>query len=110
MPAYAIAQLHDVVPGADIAEYLMRVDETLPPFEGRFLIHGATPEILEPGWTGNIVVVAFPDIEAARAWYESPAYQAILPLRTRNLRSTVFLIDGVKDGYQARDFAAQLMP
>ena len=110
MTAYAIAQLNDVRPGPEIADYLRRVDATLEPFGGRFLIHGAEPEVLEPGWTGNIVVVAFPDMEAARTWYESAAYQAILPLRLRNSRSTLFLIQGVKDGYKAGDFAAQLNP
>ncbi len=110
MTAYAIAQLTDVQPGPEIADYLRRVDATLAPYQGRFLVHGAEPEILEPGWTGSIVVVAFPDMETARSWYESAAYQAILPLRTNNSNSTVFLIPGVKDGYQAADLAAQLTP
>lgn len=109
MPAYAIAQLNDVQLGADIADYLLRIDASLEPFGGRFLIHGAEPVILEPGWTGHIVVIAFPDMEKARGWYESAAYQAILPLRTRNSNSTAFLIDGTKDGYQAKDLVAQLM-
>lgn len=109
MPAYAIAQLNDVQLGADIADYLLRIDASLEPFGGRFLIHGAEPVILEPGWTGHIVVIAFPDMEKARGWYESAAYQAILPLRTKNSNSTAFLIDGTKDGYQAKDLVAQLM-
>jgi uncharacterized protein (DUF1330 family) len=109
MPAYAIAQLNDVQLGAEIADYLRRIDASLEPFHGRFLIHGAEPEIMEPGWTGHIVVIAFPDLEAARGWYESAAYQAILTLRTRNSNSTAFLIDGTKDGYQAKDLVAQLM-
>ncbi|TCH99045.1 DUF1330 domain-containing protein [Roseococcus sp. SYP-B2431] len=109
MPAYAIAQLNDVQLGPDIADYLMRIDASLEPFQGRFLIHGAEPEVLEPGWTGTIVVIAFPDMAAARGWYESAAYQAILPLRTRNSTSTAFLIEGTKDGYQAKDFLARIM-
>lgn len=108
MPAYAIAQLNDVRLGPEIADYLRRIDASLEPFGGRFLIHGAEPEVLEPGWSGGIVVIAFPDMAAARGWYESAAYQAILPLRVNNSRSTAFLIEGTKDGYQARDFVARI--
>jgi uncharacterized protein (DUF1330 family) len=106
MPAYAIAQLNDVQLGAEIADYLLRIDASLEPFQGRFLIHGAEPEVVEPGWAGHIVVIAFPDMDAAKGWYGSPAYQAILPLRTRNSNSTAFLVEGTKDGYQAKDLVA----
>lgn len=109
MPAYAIAQLNDVQIGPEIADYLLRIDATLEPFQGRFLIHGAQPEVVEPGWSGHIVVIGFPDLKAARGWYESAAYQAILPLRVRNSNSTAFLIEGTKDGYQAKDLVAQLI-
>ncbi|WP_424810593.1 DUF1330 domain-containing protein [Roseococcus sp. YIM B11640] len=110
MPAYAIAQLQDVQLGPDIADYLLRIDATLEPFGGRFLVHGAEPEVLEPGWLGRIVIIGFPDMEAAKAWYESEAYQAILPLRTRNSNSTAFLIQGTKEGYRAADRVSQFMP
>ena len=110
MPAYAIAQLHDVRLGEEIADYLRRIDATLEPFEGRFLIHGAEPEVLEPGWTGTIVVIAFPDMAAARGWYGSAAYQAILPLRVDNSRSTAFLIEGTAEGYAAKALLAKLIP
>ncbi|WP_421993531.1 DUF1330 domain-containing protein [Roseococcus sp.] len=109
MPAYAIAQLNAVQLGAEIADYLLRIDASLEPFQGHFLIHGAEPEIVEPGWAGHIVVIAFPDMDAAKGWYESAAYQAILPLRVRNSNSTAFFIQGTKDGYRARDLVAQLI-
>lgn len=109
MPAYAIAQLNDVRLGPEIADYLLRIDATLEPFQGRFLIHGAEPDVVEPGWTGNIVVIAFPDMDAAKGWYASPAYRAILPLRVRNSNSTALLIEGTEDGYRARDLVARLI-
>jgi uncharacterized protein (DUF1330 family) len=43
MPAYAIGHLRDVAVGPEIVEYLERIDETLAPFGGRFIIHGARP-------------------------------------------------------------------
>lgn len=108
MTAYAIAHLRDVDLNAEIADYIRLIDETLTPFGGRFLIHGVTPEVMEGPWEGDLVVIAFPDRSAAHAWYASPAYQAILPLRTRNSRSAAIILNGVPDGYKATDFLAKL--
>ena len=38
----------------------------------------------------DIVVLRFPDIAAAHGWFNSPAYQALLPLR--NEAATVDLV------------------
>lgn len=108
MTAYAIAHLRDVDLNAEIVDYIKRIDETLTPFGGRFLIHGVTPDVMEGPWEGDLVVIAFPDRDAAHGWYASPAYQAILPLRTDNSRSAAIILDGVPDGYRAADFLAKL--
>ncbi|WP_407527311.1 DUF1330 domain-containing protein [Methylobacterium oryzisoli] len=103
MTSYAVAHLREVTMGPDIAAYLQRIDATLEPFGGRFLIHGGEAEVLEGAWPGHLVVIAFPDRARARAWYDSPAYRAILPFRTRNADGAAFLIDGVPEGYRAAD-------
>ncbi|CAD5278646.1 conserved hypothetical protein [Bosea sp. 62] len=108
MTAYAIAHLRDVDVNVEIVDYIKRIDETLVPFGGRFLIHGVTPEVMEGPWEGDLVVIAFPDRDAAHGWYASPAYQAILPLRTRNSRSAAIIVAGVSDDYRATDFLAKL--
>lgn len=106
MPAYAVALLHDVTMGPEIVEYLARIDATLAPHGGQFLVHGGPREMLEGEAVGDLVVIAFPDRAAARAWYGSPAYAAILPLRTRNASGPVFLVGGVGEGHRATDILA----
>jgi uncharacterized protein (DUF1330 family) len=103
MTAYAIGHLHEVELCADIVEYLERIDATLAPFEGRFIVHGGRCDMREGQWQGDLIVIAFPDLDAARGWYASDAYQRILPLRTRHARGTVFLIDGVDPEHKATD-------
>ena len=78
--AYAIANLRDVDMGPAIVEYLRSIDATLEPYEGRFLVHGAAPEVLEGKWTGQPIIIQFPSFDQARGWYDSPAYRRILPL------------------------------
>jgi Domain of unknown function (DUF1330) len=48
-------------------------------------------------------------LDAAVEWYESPGYQAILPLRTANTESIATLVDGVPAGYQATPGLAKLL-
>jgi uncharacterized protein (DUF1330 family) len=102
-PAYAVGHLRNVVMGPAIAEYVARIDATLEPFGGRFLIHGARPDVLEGDWDGDLIVIAFPDLDAARAWYRSDAYRAIIPLRAENSDGDILLFEGVPHGHRATD-------
>lgn len=103
MTTYGIAHLRDVVPGPGITEYLQRIDATLAPFGGHFLVHGDLPRVVEGSFADSIVIIGFPDRAAAEGWYASSAYQAILPLRTGNSRGDVFLVDGVDRSHRATD-------
>jgi uncharacterized protein (DUF1330 family) len=95
MPAYAVAHMRQVTMGPAIVEYLERIDATLVPFGGRFLVHGGDVEVVEGTWPGNLIVIEFPGRAAAHDWYRSAAYQEILTLRTDNSHSDVILIEGV---------------
>jgi uncharacterized protein (DUF1330 family) len=106
MISYAIANLRDVNMGAGIVEYLERIDATLAPFGGRFIVHGAPPERVEGNWDGTLVVIEFPSQRHARGWYDSPEYRAILPLRTDNSTSDTILVDGVGPEHKATDVLA----
>lgn len=107
MSAYAIGHLEQLKMGPDIVQYLERIDATLAPFEGRFLIHGDRPLVLEGAFEGDLIVIEFPDMELARAWYASPGYRAILLLRTSNSRATVLLVQGVTPDHKATDVLKQ---
>lgn len=103
MTAYAIARLQDVTMGSEIVEYLEKIDATLAPYGGRYLIHGGATQVLEGNWQGDTIMLGFPDLESARAWYCSEAYRRILPLRTANAVGDVILVEGVEEGHRGRD-------
>jgi uncharacterized protein (DUF1330 family) len=103
VPAYAVARLTVPAMNAALVAYVEAIDATLAPFGGRFLVHGGRTTLLEGHWAGDLVVIAFPDRPRAEAWYTSPAYRAILPLRTANSSADVVLVDGVSDRHVATD-------
>jgi uncharacterized protein (DUF1330 family) len=109
MAAYLINHLrHPGVMQAEVLDYLDRVQATLDPFEGRFIVQGGEMDILEGAWAGSAIVLSFPDMTAARAWYRSVAYQEILRLRTDHLVGDVILVDGVGPGHTPSQFAQKL--
>jgi uncharacterized protein (DUF1330 family) len=109
MKGYALGILQDVDMGPAIVEYLQRIDATLAPYGGRFIVHGGRAEVLEGMNPGDVILIEFPDRSSAAEWYESPAYQEILPLRTENAVSTVVLLDGVDAEHRATDVLAPAM-
>ncbi len=63
-------------------EYRSRVPATLDPWGGEVVFRGRRVAVLsgEHHYV-DTVVIRFPDANAAAGWYESPAYQALIPLR-----------------------------
>ncbi|MEU8759852.1 DUF1330 domain-containing protein [Streptomyces sp. NPDC048659] len=109
-PAYAIGNLHPKpVLDEEVFVYMERIQDTLDPFGGRFLVHGAPErEVREGEWPGAVVIIGFPSLDDARGWYDSEAYQALIPLRTRHMTGDVLLIDGLPEGYATAATAAHL--
>lgn len=108
MTAYAIAHIRPTTMNDDILRYIEGIQATMDPFGGRFLVHGSEVEVLEGPFPGTVVMIGFPDLERARAWYASDAYRAILPLRTGHIPGEVILVEGVAPGYDATKTAAAL--
>lgn len=103
MAAYAVAHLRTMNVNREIVAYLKQVDATLEPYHGRFLVHGRQSEVVEGEYPGYCIIIEFPDLEQARGWYHSDAYQEIAPLRTDNSEGSVILVEGVPGDYRASD-------
>lgn len=63
-------------------EYLPAADETLDEHGGTLAVWNRDPDVIEGEWDHNMtVVVEFPSVEDARAWYEGDAYEAVKEIR-----------------------------
>lgn len=65
-------------------EYRNQVPGTLAGTGGELVFRGATARVLGGEHSHEqTVVIRFPSLNAAHAWFDSAAYQALIPLRMR---------------------------
>jgi uncharacterized protein (DUF1330 family) len=94
-PAYVIAEV-EVTDLTTMQKYGEKVPETLAPFNHRYVVRSNKIQALEgEPPKGGVVVIAFDSAEKARAWYDSPAYSAIRPIRQSAAKSRIFIVEGV---------------
>jgi uncharacterized protein (DUF1330 family) len=63
---------------------------------GRFIVRGGELAVLEGDWRpSRLVVLEFPDLDAAKRWYESAHYQEAKLLRDGAATLKMVAVDGV---------------
>lgn len=95
------------VPNVSALCYLDQVEATVAPYGGRFLAMGPAT-VTEGTWPGAVVLMEFPSREYAESWYNSAAYQKILPLRLNNAISDLVLIDELPESFSVKAHAAEI--
>ena len=96
MAAYAMVEI-TVSNNDGMGPYREKVADTVAAHGGKYLVLGGATEVME----GNIgqhptkVLLEFPSMDAARNWYNSPEYQAILPARLESATANFVLVEGV---------------
>lgn len=95
MSAYMIAD-NEILDPERFAEYREQVLPTVEQHGGRFIARAGPTEALEGAWRPNrVVVIEFPDMAALKAWYHSPEYQRLVPLRQAAARGSLIAVEGV---------------
>jgi len=76
-------------------QYIAKAGRTIKAHQGRVIAFDEEPEVVE-GQTAHprTVIVEFPSMAAFRAWYDSPEYQEILPLRLNSTPGTLIVVKG----------------
>ena len=81
---------------AKFDEYKKLVPATLQPFGGRFIARGGRVETLEGGWDPQrIVVIEFPTLERARAWWASEEYRFPKIMRMESAETRMIVVESV---------------
>jgi uncharacterized protein (DUF1330 family) len=92
-PGYVIVEVEVTDPAA-FREYADKVGPTLAAHNARLIVRGKANAKEGPVPVGNIVVIEFPSLADAEAWYDSAGYREIIPLRQRAANSRLFIVEG----------------
>jgi uncharacterized protein (DUF1330 family) len=80
---------------AGYRSYVEKAVHTIQRAEGRIIVADDSPTVLEGQWHGSrTVVLEFESVEAARRWYDSDDYQAVVGLRHAAAQSNVVILSG----------------
>jgi uncharacterized protein (DUF1330 family) len=94
-PGYVVAEV-EVSDTAAFAKYAQAVPGTLAPFNGQYVVRaGKITPVEGDAPKERFIVIGFDSVEKAKAWEDSPAYEAIKPIRHASAHSRVFIIEGV---------------
>jgi uncharacterized protein (DUF1330 family) len=95
MSAYIIVET-DISDPEQYEQYKAASPGAIAAGGGRFLVRGGELAVLEGDWSpSRLVVLEFPDLETAKAFYESDEYQEAKALRAGAARLKMVAVQGV---------------
>lgn len=95
MPAYIVVEV-DVHNQTEYEDYKKLTPGSLKNFQGKFIVRGGKTETLEGDWSPKrFVILEFPSIELAKAWWASEEYAPAKALRQRTATSKMIVVEGV---------------
>jgi uncharacterized protein (DUF1330 family) len=96
MPAYLVVEVavHDL---DRYEKYKSMVPPSLTAYGGRFMVRGGKVETLEGDWAPKrFVMVEFPSLEKAKAWWNSDEYADAKALRQATAKTQMIVVEGVE--------------
>ena len=95
MPAYVVVEI-EVLDAGRYEDYKRMVPPSLAAYGGRFVVRGGAVETLEGDWAPKrLVILEFPSVERAKAWWGSQEYAEAKALRQATARTRMLVVEGV---------------
>jgi uncharacterized protein (DUF1330 family) len=95
MPAYVVMIRDKTLDPAEFATYGQKAKDARGDHKITPLAFYGAHQVLEGADTEGVVILQFEDTAAARAWYDSPAYQEALQHRLKGADYRVIIVEGV---------------
>jgi uncharacterized protein (DUF1330 family) len=94
MPAYVVIQI-EVRDQKRYEEYKALAPASIAAYGGKYLVRGGTTTILEGEWQpSRLVILEFPTVEWAKAWWESEEYAEGKAIRQSIATTQMLLVEG----------------
>jgi uncharacterized protein (DUF1330 family) len=95
MSTYIVFTRESTQDQAELDKYQSEVSKTFGGHPIKILAAYGPQQVLEGGAPEGVVIVEFPSAAAARAWYDSPAYQAVAKHRFNGATYRAVMVEGV---------------
>jgi uncharacterized protein (DUF1330 family) len=95
MAAYVVFTRESTRDAAELATYSRKVGATLAGHPVTVLAAYGRHEVLEGPDVEGVVILEFPTFEAAKAWYDSPAYREVREHRFRGADYRGVIVEGM---------------
>jgi len=95
LTAYMIFTRESTQEQTALDAYRAKVRDTFDGYAYKLLAAYGTQQVLEGEPAEATVVLEFPSLAVARAWYDSDAYQAVAQHRLKGSRHRVVLVEGL---------------
>jgi uncharacterized protein (DUF1330 family) len=95
MPAYLIVDV-EVTDPEQYENYKAVAPAAIAKYGGRYLVRGGAHTTLEGSWRPHrVVLLEFPDVEAAKRFYDSPEYREARALRANAAKGNIVVVEGL---------------
>jgi uncharacterized protein (DUF1330 family) len=94
MATYIVFTKESTQDQGELDIYQSTVGETFKGHPVKILAAYGPQQVLEGDAPEGVVIVEFPSTAAARAWYDSPAYQEVAQHRFKGARYRAVLVEG----------------
>ena len=95
MSAYVVVEC-EVTDPVKYEQYKQLAPAAIARHGGRYLVRGGATEILEGNWQPKrVVILEFPSLDAAKAFYDSPEYRAAREVRTGAAKMDILAVEGI---------------
>jgi uncharacterized protein (DUF1330 family) len=96
MPVYMIVEAKEVLIKEMYGEYIRHVPRTIEQYGGKYLARGGQTAVVAGDWNpARLIIVEFGSMEKFKAWWNSPEYRTVAPLREQSTRTNAVVIEGI---------------
>lgn len=94
MPAYVVVDIEVTNPSL-YERYKELAGATVAKHGGKYLARGGATTVLEGSWQPKrLVVLEFPSVEKAKAWWASSDYSEAKDIRQKSAKTSMVIVEG----------------
>jgi len=95
MSAYVLVEI-EVLDQERYETYKQLAPSSIAIYGGRYLARGGDVETLEGTWSPNrLVILEFPSVDQAKAWWDSTEYEQAKALRQAAAHTRMIVVEGL---------------